>query len=165
VELHNLRDQDRLRPRAFDVGSYAGYLVYADLRPPPVATVKAFVDAAVAKATTGSTARIPDSVSVASVPVRIANTKLGTVAYRVVGTGPPLVLITGYSGTMEGWDRQFVDTLAQHYRVVTFDNAGIGRTQSLPAPRTIDAMANQTSALIDTLGLGRANVLGWSMAA
>jgi pimeloyl-ACP methyl ester carboxylesterase len=44
-----------------------------------------------------------------------------------------------------------------------FDNSGVGRTQQLPAPLTIDAMADQTSALIDTLGLGRPNVLGWSV--
>ena len=87
----------------------------------------------------------------------------GTVAYRTVGTGPSLVLITGYSGTIEGWDRRFVDALAQRYRVVIFDNAGVGRTRPLPTPLTIDAMANQTSALIDKLGLRRPNVLGWSM--
>jgi pimeloyl-ACP methyl ester carboxylesterase len=46
---------------------------------------------------------------------------------------------------------------------VIFDNAGVGRTQALPAPLTIDAMANQTSALIDALGLDRPDVLGWSM--
>ena len=40
---------------------------------------------------------------------------------------------------------------------------GIGRTQPLIEPLTIDAMADQTSALIDTLGLGRPDVLGWSM--
>jgi hypothetical protein len=43
-----------------------------------------------------------------------------------------------------------------------FDNSGAGRPQQLPAPLTIDAMADQTSALIDTLGLGRPNVLSWS---
>jgi pimeloyl-ACP methyl ester carboxylesterase len=47
--------------------------------------------------------------------------------------------------------------------VVMFDNSGIGRTQELPTPLTVDAMADQTSALIDTLGLGRTDVLGWSM--
>ena len=44
-----------------------------------------------------------------------------------------------------------------------FDNSGDGRTQQLPLPLTIDAMAGQTSALISTLGLGRPDVLGWSM--
>jgi pimeloyl-ACP methyl ester carboxylesterase len=73
----------------------------------------------------------------------------------------------GYAGTMEVWDPRLVHDLAQHNRVVMFDNAGVGRTQPLPGERTatltIGAMANQTSALIDTLGLGRPDVLGWSM--
>jgi pimeloyl-ACP methyl ester carboxylesterase len=103
------------------------------------------------------------SVSITSAPIRTARTTLGTVAYRTVGSGPPLVMITGYSGTMESWDRRLIDALAQHYRVVIFDNAGVGQTQALPAPLTIDAMANQTSALITALGLSRPDILGWSM--
>ncbi len=108
----------------------------------------------------------PGTASVVSAPVRIARTRLGTIGYRVVGTGPPLVLIMGYSGTMEVWDPRLVHALARHNRVVMFDNAGIGRTQALPGEHTgtltIDAMAGQTSALIDTLGLGSPDVLGWS---
>ncbi len=100
---------------------------------------------------------------IAAAPVRVAHTELGTVGYRVVGSGPPLVLIMGYAGTMQTWDPRFVNTLAMHNRVVIFDNAGIGDTQALPAPLTIDAMADQTSAFISTLGLGRTDVLGWSM--
>jgi len=103
------------------------------------------------------------TASVVSAPVRVAHTRLGAVGYRVVGSGPPLVLIMGYAGTMEVWDPRLVHALARHNRVVMFDNSGVGRTQPLPAPLTIDAMADQTSALIDTLGLGRPDVLGWSM--
>jgi pimeloyl-ACP methyl ester carboxylesterase len=73
--------------------------------------------------------------------VRIARTKLGAVAYRAAGTGPPLVLITGYSATMERWDRLFVDKLAQRYHVVIFDNTGIGPTQALPAPVVLGDLA------------------------
>jgi pimeloyl-ACP methyl ester carboxylesterase len=101
--------------------------------------------------------------SVVSAAVRTARTTLGAVGYRVVGSGPPLVMIMGYGGTMEVWDPRFVDDLARHFRVVIFDNAGIGQTQALSAPLTIDAMADQTSALIDALRLGRPDVLGWSM--
>ena len=146
----------------FETGRYAGYIAYSDLGAPSAATVQAFARAAVTKARTGSTARISDALSVTSAPVRGARTTLGTVAYRVVGSGPPLVLITGYGGTMQGWDRRFVDALAQRYRVVIFDNAGVGRTQSLK-PLTVDAMANQTSALINALHLRQVDVLGWSM--
>lgn len=146
----------------FQAGGYAGYLSYAALGTPAVATVRAFAAAAAAKAETGSTARVT-TVSVVSAPVRTAATQLGAVAYRSTGNGPPLVLITGYNGTMQNWDPRLVDALAQHYRVVIFDNAGIGPTAALPAPLSIDAMANQTSAVINTLGLGRPDILGWSM--
>ena len=112
-------------------------------------------------------AMAPGTASVVSAPVRIAHTRLGAIGYRVVGSGPPLVLIMGYAGTMEVWDPRLVHALARHNRVVMFDNAGVGRTQPLhgeqTATLTIDAMADQTSALIGTLGLGRPDVLGWSM--
>ena len=147
----------------FQSAGYYGYLLYSDAGSPLVSTVTAFARAAVAKATTGSTAPVPDSISIASTPVHTVHTALGTVGYRAIGKGTPLVLVNGYSGTMEGWSPLLVDALAQHYRVITFDNAGIGRTQNLPAPLSIDAMANQTAAFIDALHLGRPDVLGWSM--
>ncbi|HET9076111.1 MAG TPA: alpha/beta hydrolase [Acidimicrobiales bacterium] len=147
----------------FRTGAYDGYLSYADLGPPPAATVTAFAEAAVTKAGDGSTAAVPDTLSITTAPVRSAPTALGTVAYREIGTGPPLIMITGYGATMSSWDRRFVDTLARHRRVVIFDNAGVGATRSPPGPLTIDAMADQTSAFISTLGLDQADVLGWSM--
>ena len=147
----------------FQTSGYDGYLTYADLGRPQTSTVTAFARAAVAKATNASTAPVPDTLSITSAPVQTAQTRLGEVAYRTIGSGSPLLLITGYSGTMESWDRRFVDALSQRHRVIVFDNAGVGRTQAPRAPLTIDAMADQTSALITTLHLGRANVLGWSM--
>jgi len=70
----------------FQAGSYAGYLAYSDLGPPAIATVRAFAGAAVAKAERGSTAPVTGAVSIASAPVRTAQTKLGTVAYRIIGS-------------------------------------------------------------------------------
>lgn len=116
-----------------------------------------------AAATAAWPARQAGTPSVVSSPVRVAHTSLGTVGYRIVGSGPPLVMITSYNATMEDWDPRLVDALARHYRVVIFDNAGIGATQQLPGPLTIDAMARQTGALIDALRLSRPDVLGWSM--
>jgi len=63
------------------------------------------------------------TASVVSAPVRIAHTRLGAVGYRVVGSGPPLVLIMGFGWTMEGWDPRLVHALARHNRVVMFDNS------------------------------------------
>lgn len=95
--------------------------------------------------------------------MEVAQTALGQVGYRSVGSGPPLLMIMGFSGTMQAWDPRFVDALATKHRVVIFDNAGIGKTAPITGPLTIDAMAAQTSALITALNLGRTDVLGWSM--
>ncbi|MGH9055660.1 MAG: alpha/beta fold hydrolase [Acidimicrobiales bacterium] len=92
-----------------------------------------------------------------------AHTADGDVGYRTEGHGSPLVLIMGYSGSMDAWEPSFVDALARNHQVVVFDNAGIGKTAGLPAPLTITAMANQTAALITALHFSRADVLGWSM--
>ena len=112
---------------------------------------------------TSSPTKAPSPSSVVEVPVKVAKTSMGDVAYRVFGRGPDLVLVMGYAGTMQTWEPHFVDMLARHFRVVIFDNAGIGATAPLKAPRSIDAMADQTSALITALRLGAPDVLGWSM--
>lgn len=116
-----------------------------------------------ARAASGTTSPGGDSVSITSAPVLTVSTGLGTIGYRAIGNGPPLVLVMGYTGTMSTWDPLLVDALAAHHRVVVFDNAGIGPTSSLPGTLSIDAMADQTSSLITALRLGRPDVLGWSM--
>ncbi|HTT53336.1 MAG TPA: alpha/beta hydrolase [Streptosporangiaceae bacterium] len=128
-----------------------------------VALGVAAVGVSAALAACSSPGLAPGTRSVVSAPVRVAHTGLGGVGYRVVGSGPPLVLIMGHGWTMEDWDPRLVHALARHNRVVMFDNSGIGRTQELPGTFGIEAMADQTSALIDTLRLGQPDVLGWSM--
>ena len=101
--------------------------------------------------------------SVVDVPVRSVEAGQGTIGYRAVGKGPPLVLIMGLAGTMDAWEPKFVDALAKHRRVITFDNEGIGRTTLGPGTLTIRRMADDAASLIRRLRLGRADVLGWSM--
>ncbi|GAB2725128.1 alpha/beta fold hydrolase [Kitasatospora kifunensis] len=96
-------------------------------------------------------------------PTLVAHTAAGDVGYREVGTGSPILLITGYGASMDSWSPSFVDALAAHHRVVVFDNAGVGATAPVSPPTSISAMAEQTSALIHTLRLHRPAVLGWSM--
>jgi pimeloyl-ACP methyl ester carboxylesterase len=103
------------------------------------------------------------TTSVVDATVKVVRATMGNVAYRSFGRGPFLVLIMGYAGTMDTWDPNFIDDLAQHFRVITFDNAGIGGTAALREPLSIDGMAEQTSALITALHLGSPDVLGWSM--
>jgi pimeloyl-ACP methyl ester carboxylesterase len=100
---------------------------------------------------------------ITAAPTEVADTALGAVGYREVGHGPALVMIIGYSASMDLWAPYFVNALAAHFRVVVFDNAGIGQTAALTAPLSVPEMAAQTSALISTLRLGRCDILGWSM--
>jgi pimeloyl-ACP methyl ester carboxylesterase len=104
----------------------------------------------------------PDAVTA---PTQVVRTSAGTVAYRELGSGPPLLLIVGAGASMDAWPPSFVDALAAHHTVVVFDNAGIGRTSAVSAPASLSvaAMAGQTSALISALRLHRPAVLGWSM--
>ena len=146
----------------FNQGPYRGEISYSGLGPPLPQTVMAFADAAIKKVKSDK-GHVPNTVSITSAPMRIAHTRRGNIAYKSIGSGQPLLLIMGYGGAMETWDPRFIDTLAQHYRVIVFDNAGIGHTSALRAPVSIDAMANQTSALINALKLKHTNVLGWSM--
>jgi pimeloyl-ACP methyl ester carboxylesterase len=112
-----------------------------------------------------STSRTPvaSSVAVVNTPTRIARTTAGPVGYREIGAGSPILLVMGLGGSMDDWQPIFVADLAADHRVVMFDNAGVGKTGTLPSPLSITGMANQASALISTLGLGRTAVLGWSM--
>jgi pimeloyl-ACP methyl ester carboxylesterase len=116
--------------------------------------------AAVSSPAAGRPAAVRSS-TVVQAPTRIAKTAAGPVGYREVGTGRPLLLVMGLGGSMDDWQPAFVAALAADHRVVTFDNAGVGETAAT-AP-SITAMANQASALISTLRLGRTAVLGWSM--
>jgi pimeloyl-ACP methyl ester carboxylesterase len=145
----------------FHTTKYLGEVIYSDSVSPQATAIAVLARDAAEKAE-GKTVTA-SVLSIVSAPLRIAHTSMGAVGYREFGSGPPLVLIMGYGGTMEAWDPRFVDALSQHHRVVIFDNAGVGDTHALPTPLTIDAMANQTSALIDTLGLKKPDVLGWSM--
>ncbi len=101
--------------------------------------------------------------SITDVPIRTVQAGKGTVGYRSVGEGPPLVMIMGLSGSMDAWPPSFVDALAARRRVIVFDNEGIRRSSAGRGPLTIGRMARRTSALIRALRLGRPDVLGWSM--
>jgi pimeloyl-ACP methyl ester carboxylesterase len=87
-----------------------------------------------------------------------------SIGYRIVGSGPPLVMIPGFAFTMAEWDPRLVGALANHHRVVLFDNRGVASTTDTPHNRlTISEMASDTAGLIGALHLRRPEVLGWSM--
>ena len=78
------------------------------------------------------------------------------------GSGEPLLMIMGLGYSLEMWGR-VVPALAEHYRVIVFDNRGVGRSDVPPGPYSIAGMAADAEAVMRAAGLERAHVLGVSM--
>ena len=85
------------------------------------------------------------------------------IAYNEYGNGDPLIMIMGYSGTMDMWDPRVIQALAKQYRVITFDNRGMGHSTSSDREYTIQLFASDTAGLMDALEIKKAYVLGFSM--
>jgi 3-oxoadipate enol-lactonase len=90
--------------------------------------------------------------------------KVGSVElyYEEHGKGDPLLLIMGLAADSQAWIFQLPD-FAPHYRTITFDNRGVGRSSKPAGPYTIHEMADDTAGLLDVLGIERAHVVGVSM--
>ncbi len=82
--------------------------------------------------------------------------------YTIHGSGFPLLLVSGLSGGTWSWMEQ-VPFFQNHYKVITFDNRGAGRSSIPPGPYTIAGMARDALCLLDHLGVESAFVLGVSM--
>jgi 3-oxoadipate enol-lactonase len=82
--------------------------------------------------------------------------------YQVHGDGFPLLMIMGFGGGHDAW---FFQTRAfkKHFKVIVFDNRGIGRTPRSPTPYTTETMAADAVGLLKHLGIGKAHVLGMSL--
>lgn len=82
--------------------------------------------------------------------------------YAVHGRGEPLVLIQGLGGPRSGWIFQ-TRAFGKYYRVITFDNRGVGKSDKPGGSYTVRTMADDTIALLDYLGVDKAHVLGISL--
>ena len=85
-----------------------------------------------------------------------------TLNYEVSGEGDPLLLIMGTSGSMMLWG-EIVSRLAEHYRVIAFDNRGLGGSGRGEGAITVASMAEDASALLEALDVPRAHVMGCSL--
>jgi len=82
--------------------------------------------------------------------------------YEVAGSGVPVVFICGISAELQAWRFQ-ADELAKHFSVVRYDNRGAGRTSAPDSPYSIPQMADDLAALLESLGIESAHLVGWSM--
>src|SRR5581483_11699268 len=73
-----------------------------------------------------------------------------------------LLLMQGLGYTREGWG-PLRERLARRYRVLSYDNRGIGESEIPPGPYTVDDLAGDGVAVLDEAGVERAHVLGASL--
>lgn len=85
-----------------------------------------------------------------------------TLNYEVSGEGDPLLLIMGTSGSILLW-AELLPRLAERYRVIAFDNRGLGGSERGEGPITVASMAEDASALLEALDVQTAHVMGWSL--
>jgi 3-oxoadipate enol-lactonase len=82
--------------------------------------------------------------------------------YMEAGAGDPLVLVMGFGGDHLAWGLQ-IPAFAAKYRVIAFDNRGVGQSDAPDVPYSTGMMADDAVGLMDGLGIERAHVCGVSM--
>jgi 3-oxoadipate enol-lactonase len=86
------------------------------------------------------------------------------VNYTLEGEGEEtIVLVNGLADDLETWVLQMDDLLGAGYRVLRFDNRGVGQTSKPPGPYTSRQLADDTKALVDELGIMSFHLMGVSM--
>lgn len=84
--------------------------------------------------------------------------------YALEGEGPEtIVMVNGLADDLETWAYQAEDFLAAGYRLLRFDNRGVGQSDKPDGPYTTAQLAEDTKALVDALGLDQFHLLGTSM--
>jgi pimeloyl-ACP methyl ester carboxylesterase len=111
----------------------------------------------------GNTSGPSVSFDPASVPVRNATIGDTGIAYKKFGSGPPMVMIMGYAGTMDMWPPALLQRLSEEYTVIIFDNRGMGLSTSSPREYSIPLFAQDTVGLMQALNISRAHAFAWSM--
>ena len=80
---------------------------------------------------------------------------------HVDGSGPDLMLVTGLGGTASYWD-PVVAPLAKSFRLIRFDQRGIGASTRGSAATTIEQLGLDSFAVLESVGSKRATLLGHS---
>jgi 3-oxoadipate enol-lactonase len=82
--------------------------------------------------------------------------------YETHGRGPELLFISGLNGGTWSWYAQ-TPFFKEHYRTITLDNRGAGRSDMPPGPYRMEQFAADALCLLDYLQVDRALVVGASM--
>jgi pimeloyl-ACP methyl ester carboxylesterase len=82
--------------------------------------------------------------------------------YAAYGRGPAVVLLHGGMGNAGNFGFQVPALVDAGYRAVVIDSRGQGRSSNDGRPFSYAQMADDTLAVLDTLGIDKAAFIGWS---
>jgi pimeloyl-ACP methyl ester carboxylesterase len=82
--------------------------------------------------------------------------------YASYGTGAPVILLHGGLGHSGNWGYQLPALVGSRHRVIAIDSRGHGRSTRDARPYNYELMASDVLAVMDTLQLDRAAIVGWS---
>lgn len=83
--------------------------------------------------------------------------------YEDHGAGQPVVLIHGYPLDGSSWEKQTAALLDAGYRVITYDRRGFGKSSKPTVGYDYDTFAADLKAIVETLDLNDAVLVGFSM--
>ena len=83
--------------------------------------------------------------------------------YKDWGTGVPVVLVHGWPLSADMWEYQAGPLAAQGHRVIAYDRRGFGRSEQPWTGYDYDTLADDLGAVLDTLDLRDAALVGFSM--
>src|SRR5213592_525804 len=92
----------------------------------------------------------------------LANVNGIQLGYQEFGHGKPVVLLHGGFGSLEMFGPN-IQLLAKGHRVIGVDLQSHGRSPAADRPMRFETMADDIAALIGSLGLERAAVMGFSL--
>ncbi len=84
------------------------------------------------------------------------------IGYKLIGSGEPLILLTGLGATMDDWTTVLIEEASKKYQLIVMDNRGMGYTTDNGVKFTYRLFAQDVIALLDALGVEKTNVLGFS---
>src|SRR6266516_2692074 len=84
------------------------------------------------------------------------------ICYATYGSGLPVILLHGGLGHSGNWGYQVPALLRSGYQVVVIDSRGHGRSTRDARPYSYELMASDVLAVMDTLNIEKAALVGWS---
>lgn len=82
--------------------------------------------------------------------------------YASYGSGTPVILLHGGLGHSGNWGYQVPALVDSGHRTVVIDSRGHGRSTRDARPYSYELMASDVLAVMDTLGIERPSLVGWS---